>query len=45
MDGSNIVTRLYALGSEKNIGAKYRNGSKRLKMDVPYGKIPTSIMS
>ncbi|MDV3559776.1 hypothetical protein CMU68_10390 [Elizabethkingia anophelis] len=36
MDGSNIVTRLYALGSEKNIGAKYRNGSKRLKMDVPY---------
>lgn len=46
MDGSNIVTRLYALGSEKNIGAKYRNGSKRLKMDVPYTeKIPTSIMS
>ncbi|HAT3998554.1 TPA: hypothetical protein I9Y90_000036 [Elizabethkingia anophelis] len=43
MDGSNIVTRLYALGSEKNIGAKYRNGSKRLKMDVPYLEKNTDI--
>ncbi|MDV3793318.1 hypothetical protein CMU23_01385 [Elizabethkingia anophelis] len=43
MDGSNIVTRLYALGSEKNIGSKYRNGSKRLKMDVPYLEKNTNI--
>lgn len=43
MDGSNIVTRLYAVGSEKNIGAKYRNGSKRLKMDVPYLEKNTDI--
>ncbi|ATC39588.1 phage tail protein [Elizabethkingia anophelis] len=43
MDGSNIVTRLYALGSEKNIGAKYRNGAKRLKMDVPYLEKNTDI--
>ncbi|WGL71030.1 phage tail protein [Elizabethkingia anophelis] len=43
MDGSNIVTRLYAVGSEKNIGSKYRNGSKRLKMDVPYLEKNTDI--
>ncbi|HAY3505722.1 TPA: hypothetical protein JRX33_000135 [Elizabethkingia anophelis] len=43
MDGSNIVTRLYAVGSEKNIGAKYRNGAKRLKMDVPYLEKNTDI--
>ncbi|MDV4078132.1 hypothetical protein CMT44_04100 [Elizabethkingia anophelis] len=43
LDGSNIVTRLYALGSEKNIGAKYRNGSKRLKMDVPFLEKNTDI--
>lgn len=43
LDGSNIVTRLYASGSEKNIGAKYRNGAKRLKMDVPYLEKNTDI--
>ncbi|MDM1551562.1 phage tail protein [Empedobacter falsenii] len=36
VDSSNIVTRLFAYGSEKNIASEYRNYSKRLKMDVPY---------
>ncbi|NAW52178.1 hypothetical protein GNY06_12600 [Elizabethkingia argentiflava] len=45
MDGSNIVTRLYATGSEKNIGSQYRNGSKRLKMEVPYLEKNTQIYS
>ncbi|MDM1061949.1 phage tail protein [Empedobacter falsenii] len=36
VDSSNIVTRLFAYGSEKNISSEYRNYSKRLKMDVPY---------
>ncbi|WP_312133391.1 phage tail protein [Empedobacter sp.] len=36
VDSSNIVTRLYAYGGDKNISSDYRNYSKRLKMDVPY---------
>ncbi|MEX6691268.1 hypothetical protein QTN47_27410 [Danxiaibacter flavus] len=36
VDSSNIVTRLYAFGSDKNIPSDYRNYSKRLKMDVDY---------
>lgn len=35
-DNSNIVTRLYAKGSETNIPADYRNYSKHLKMPVSY---------
>ncbi|WP_047789452.1 phage tail protein [Tenacibaculum mesophilum] len=35
-DNSNIVTRLYAIGSEKNIPADYRNYTKKLQMPVPY---------
>ncbi|CAM1341722.1 phage tail protein [Tenacibaculum aestuarii] len=35
-DNSNIVTRLYAVGSENNIPADYRNYTKRLQMPVAY---------
>ncbi len=35
-DNSNIVTRLYVVGSEKNIPADYRNYTKKLQMPVPY---------
>jgi hypothetical protein len=31
-DNGNVITRLYAYGSDKNIGSNYRNGSKRLRM-------------
>ncbi|MDM1074196.1 hypothetical protein HX001_17055 [Empedobacter brevis] len=34
VDSSNIVTRLFAYGSDKNISGDYRNHSARLKMDV-----------
>ncbi|WP_312207676.1 phage tail protein [Empedobacter sp.] len=36
VDSSNIVTRLFAYGSDKNIAGDYRNHSTRLKMDVPF---------
>ncbi len=36
LSGSDIVTRLYATGSEKNLPKNYRNGQNRLRMDVPY---------
>ncbi len=32
INNSNIATRIYAYGSEKNLPADYRNGSRRLKM-------------
>lgn len=36
-DSANVITRLYAYGSTKNITASYRNGSQRLKLgDTPY---------
>lgn len=31
-DNSNVITRLYAYGSDKNLGSNYRNGAKRLRM-------------
>ncbi|MDM1093426.1 phage tail protein [Myroides odoratimimus] len=36
LDSSNVLTRLYAQGSTQNIPVKYRYGSSRLKMDVPF---------
>ncbi len=36
LDNSNIVTRLYAFGGEKNLPTNYRNFSKKLRMPVPY---------
>ncbi|MGG5507899.1 MULTISPECIES: phage tail protein, partial [unclassified Myroides] len=36
LDSSNILTRLYASGSSRNIPPSYRYGSSRLKLDVPY---------
>jgi hypothetical protein len=34
---ANIITRLYAYGSTKNISATYRSGAQRLRMgDIPY---------
>lgn len=36
VEGANIVTRVYAEGSEKNLPADYRNYKKRLQMPVPY---------
>lgn len=41
--GSNIITRLYAFGSEKNIAGNYRNGQKNLRMPVPYLEKNTDI--
>ena len=35
VDSSDIITRLYAYGSERNIAATYRNGSKRLLLPSP----------
>lgn len=31
-DSSNVITRLYAYGSERNIGSNYRHGFKRLRL-------------
>lgn len=31
VDNQNILTRLYAFGSERNLGASYRGGEKRLR--------------
>lgn len=31
-DNSNIITRVYAFGSNRNIGSNYRNGAQRLRM-------------
>lgn len=42
-EGSNIVTRLYAFGSEKNIAGNYRNGQQKLRMPVPYLEKNTDI--
>jgi hypothetical protein len=34
---ANMITRLYAYGSNKNIGSNYRNGAQYLRLgDVPY---------
>lgn len=36
-NSANIITRLYAYGSTKNISASYRSGAQRLRMgDTPY---------
>lgn len=43
LDNSNIVTRVYAMGGEKNIPANYRNYSKNLQMPVPYVERNTTI--
>ncbi|MDO4782569.1 MAG: phage tail protein [Capnocytophaga felis] len=43
LDGSNIVTRLYAFGSEKNIAGDYRGGQSKLRMPVPYLEKNTDI--
>ncbi|TAE81919.1 MAG: hypothetical protein EAY81_09420 [Bacteroidetes bacterium] len=31
-DSSNVITRLYAYGSDKNLGNQYRNGAVRLRL-------------
>lgn len=36
IDETGIVTRLYAVGSDKNLPANYRNGQKKLRMPVAY---------
>lgn len=37
VDSSNVITRLYAYGSSKNITASYRGGAQRLRMgDINY---------
>lgn len=43
LDGSNIVTRLYAFGSEKNIAGDYRSGQSKLRMPVPFLEKNTDI--
>ncbi|GET46488.1 phage tail protein [Capnocytophaga felis] len=43
LDGSNVVTRLYAFGSEKNIAGDYRGGQSKLRMNVPYLEKNTDI--
>ncbi|MFJ1474887.1 phage tail protein [Capnocytophaga cynodegmi] len=43
LDGSNVVTRLYAFGSEKNIAGDYRGGQQKLRMPVPYLEKNTNI--
>lgn len=42
-NNSNIVTRLYAFGSEKNIAGNYRGGQQKLRMNVPYLEKNTNI--
>ncbi len=36
LSGANLITRLYATGSERNLPKNYRNGQTRLRMDVPF---------
>ncbi|MHC5353089.1 phage tail protein [Myroides sp. LJL115] len=36
IDSSNVITKLYAQGSSRNIPAQYKYGSSKLKMDVPF---------
>lgn len=36
VEGADIVTRVYAEGSEKNLPSDYRSYKKRLQMPVPY---------
>ncbi len=43
LEESNVVTRLYAVGSDKNLPANYRNGQKKLRMAVPYLEKNTDI--
>jgi hypothetical protein len=38
-----LVTRLYAMGSDKNLPMNYRNGQKKLRMPVPYLEQNTNI--
>lgn len=38
-----LVTRLYAVGSDKNLPLNYRNGQKKLRMPVPYLEKNTDI--
>lgn len=38
VDSADILTRLYPFGSERNIAANYRNGSKRLLIPSPQGE-------
>lgn len=40
---SNLVTRLFATGSDKNLPKDYRNGQKKLRMAVPYLEKNTDI--
>lgn len=39
----NLVTRIYAVGSDKNLPMNYRNGQKKLRMPVPYLEKNTDI--
>ncbi|SEV88971.1 Prophage endopeptidase tail [Chitinophaga sp. YR573] len=39
LDSSNVITRLYAFGSDKNLPPDYRNYSTRLKLPVSVGEI------
>lgn len=43
VDNSNVVTRLYAFGSDKNLPENYRNYSKRLKLPSQGTKTVTNI--
>ncbi|MBO9660863.1 MAG: hypothetical protein J7527_18720, partial [Chitinophagaceae bacterium] len=43
VDNTNVITRLYAFGSEKNIPENYRNFSKRLKLPGQERKTPMNI--
>ncbi|WP_172917181.1 phage tail protein [Capnocytophaga canis] len=43
LEGSNVVTRLYAFGSEKNIAGDYRGGQQKLRMPVPFLEKNTDI--
>ncbi len=36
LSGANLITRLYATGSDRNLPKNYRNGQTRLRMDVPF---------
>ena len=36
VEETGVVTRLYAVGSDKNLPANYRNGQKKLRMPVAY---------
>lgn len=43
VDNQNVVTRLYAFGSDKNLPENYRSGSKRLKLPSSARKTVTNV--